>query len=57
MPKASDINKELQKRIDLYISKTLKDIKVEAADEFDANFNRQAFFKEKLAIDEKKLCY
>lgn len=57
MPKASDINKELQKRIDLYISKTLKNIKVEAADEFDANFNRQAFFKEKLAIDEKKLCY
>lgn len=49
MPKASDINKELQKRIDLYISKTLKDIKVEAADEFDANFNRQAFFNEKWA--------
>ena len=49
MPKASDINKELQKRIDRYISKTLKDIKVEAADEFDQNFNRQAFFNEKWA--------
>ena len=57
MPTPTDINKELQKRIDRYISKTLKDIKVEAADEFDANFNRQAFFNEKLAIDEKKLCY
>lgn len=49
MPKASDINKELQKRIDRYISKTLNDIKVEAADEFDANFNRQAFFNQKWA--------
>lgn len=49
MPKASDINKELQKRIDQYISKTLNDIKVEAADEFDQNFNRQAFFNEKWA--------
>ncbi|MBM6890273.1 hypothetical protein H6A30_08320 [Bacteroides caecigallinarum] len=57
MPTPTDINKELQKRIDQYISKTLNDIKVEAADEFDANFNRQAFFNEKLAIDEKKLCY
>lgn len=49
MPKASDINKELRKLLDQYISKTLKDIKVEAADEFDANFNRQAFFNEKWA--------
>lgn len=49
MPTPTDINKELQKRIDQYISKTLKDIKVEAADEFDANFNRQAFFNEKWA--------
>ena len=49
MPKATDINKELQKRIDRYISKTLNDIKVEAADEFDANFNRQAFFNQKWA--------
>lgn len=49
MPTPTDINKELQKRIDRYISKTLKDIKVEAADEFDQNFNRQAFFNEKWA--------
>ncbi|MBU3808673.1 MAG: phage virion morphogenesis protein [Candidatus Phocaeicola faecipullorum] len=49
MPTPTDINKELQKRIDRYISKTLKDIKVEAADEFDANFNRQAFFNQKWA--------
>ena len=50
MPTPTDINKELQKRIDRYIRKTLKNIKVEAADEFDANFNRQAFFNEKLAM-------
>lgn len=49
MPTPTDINKELQKRIDLYISKTLKDIKVEAADEFDKNFNDQAFFNDKWA--------
>lgn len=49
MPTPSDINKELQKRIDRYISKTLNDIKVEAADEFDQNFNRQAFFNQKWA--------
>lgn len=49
MPKATDINKELQKRIDRYISKTLNDIKVEAADEFDKNFNDQAFFNDKWA--------
>ena len=49
MPTPTDINKELQKRIDLYISKTLNDIKVEAADEFDQNFNRQAFFNQKWA--------
>ena len=49
MPSPTDINKELQKRIDRYISKTLKDIKVEAADEFDKNFNDQAFFNDKWA--------
>ena len=49
MPTPTDINKELQKRIDRYISKTLKDIKVEAADEFDKNFNDQAFFNDKWA--------
>ena len=49
MPTPTDINKELQKRIDQYIRKTLKDIKVEAADEFDKNFNDQAFFNDKWA--------
>lgn len=49
MPTPTDINKELQKRIDRYISKTLNDIKVEAADEFDKNFNDQAFFNDKWA--------
>ena len=47
MPTPTDINKELQKRIDRYIRKTLKNIKVEAADEFDANFNRQALSNHK----------
>lgn len=49
MSSLDETNRLLQKRIDRYISKTLKDIKVEAADEFDANFNRQAFFNEKWA--------
>lgn len=49
MSSLDETNRLLQKRIDRYISKTLKDIKVEAADEFDRNFNRQAFFNEKWA--------
>lgn len=39
--------KELQRRIDRYIRLTLKDIKTEAKEEFDRNFQRQAFFNEK----------
>lgn len=39
--------KELQRRINRYIRLTLKDIKVEAKEEFDRNFQRQAFFNEK----------
>lgn len=45
----SDINKILQRKIALYIKRTLKGIKKEAADEFDKNFNRQAFFNKKWA--------
>lgn len=49
MSSLDETNRLLQKRIDEYIRKTLKDIKVEAADEFDQNFNHQAFFNEKWA--------
>lgn len=39
--------RELQRRINRYIRLTLKDIKTEAKEEFDRNFQRQAFFNEK----------
>ena len=39
--------KELQRRINRYVHLTLKDIKTEAKEEFDRNFQRQAFFNEK----------
>lgn len=45
MPK--NIEKELQRRIDDLIRKSLDDIRVELADEFDRNFEREAFFNEK----------
>ena len=40
--------RELQQRINRYIRLTLKDIKTEAKEEFDRNFQREAFFTEKL---------
>ncbi len=39
--------RELQQRINRYIRLTLKDIKTEAKEEFDRNFQREAFFTEK----------
>lgn len=44
---AKDGMKELERRIQLYIQRTLQDIRVEAADEFDRNFEREAFFNQK----------
>lgn len=41
--------KELQKRLDALIRQTLQDYKVEALDEFDQNFQREAFFTQKWA--------
>lgn len=41
--------KELQKRLDTLIRQTLQDYKVEALDEFDQNFQREAFFAQKWA--------
>lgn len=40
---------ELERRISRFIELTLKDIRVELADEFDRNFEREAFFSEKWA--------
>lgn len=42
-----NIEKELQRRIDEFIRKSLNDIRVELADEFDRNFEREAFFSER----------
>lgn len=39
--------KELQRRINRYVRLTMKDIRVEVKEEFDRNFQRQAFFNEK----------
>lgn len=39
----------LERRISRFIALTLKDIRVELADEFDRNFEREAFFSEKWA--------
>lgn len=44
-----NVIKELERLVKEYISLTLQDIRVEAAEEFDMNFQRQAFFNEKWA--------
>lgn len=43
------VSEELQKRIKLLLRRSLNDIKVEALDEFDKNFEREAFFNQKWA--------
>lgn len=47
--KSNQVNQELQRRANRLIRVTLKDIKVEALDEFDRNFEREAFFNDKWA--------
>lgn len=47
--KSNQVNQELQRRVNRLIRVTLKDIKVEALDEFDRNFEREAFFNDKWA--------
>ena len=47
--KSNQVNRELQRRVNRLIRVTLKDIKVEALDEFDRNFEREAFFNDKWA--------
>lgn len=49
MDESRKITAELKKRINRLVRDTLNDIKVEAADEFDRNFEREAFFNEKWA--------
>lgn len=49
MNESKKITNDLQRRINLLIKETLKDIKVEALDEFDRNFEREAFFNQKWA--------
>ena len=44
---AENLEKELQRRISRFIELSLKDIRVELADEFDRNFEREAFFSDK----------
>lgn len=47
--KSNQVNREFQRRVNRLIQETLKDIKKEALDEFDRNFEREAFFNEKWA--------
>ena len=49
MNESKKITNDLQRRINLLVRETLKDIKVEALDEFDRNFEREAFFNQKWA--------
>lgn len=49
MTQNSNITKELEQKVKRFIKLTLKDISVELGDEFDRNFEREAFFNEKWA--------
>ena len=46
MPQNSDITKELERKVKRFIRLTLKDIRVDLEEEFDRNFEREAFFNE-----------
>lgn len=47
MNESKKITDDLQRRINLLVRETLKDIRTEALEEFDRNFEREAFFNEK----------
>ena len=47
--KSNQVTRELQRRINLLVREMLKDIKKEALEEFDRNFEREAFFNQKWA--------
>ena len=46
MPQNSDTAKELEREVERFISLTLKDIGTKIGEEFDRNFEREAFFNE-----------
>ncbi len=46
MPQNSDTAKELERKVERFISLTLKDIGTKISGEFDRNFEREAFFNE-----------
>ena len=46
MPQNSDTAKELERKVERFISLTLKDIGTKIGEEFDRNFEREAFFNE-----------
>ena len=47
--KVKNIIKDLEKLVKQYIDLTISDIRVEASEMFDKNFQREAFFNEKWA--------
>ena len=47
--KSNQVTRDLQRRVNQLIKETLKDIRTEALDEFDRNFEREAFFNDKWA--------
>lgn len=47
MAQNSNITKELERKVKHFISLTLKDIGTEIGEEFDRNFEREAFFNER----------
>lgn len=49
MAQNSNITKELERKVKHFIRLTLKDISVELGDEFDRNFEREAFFNDRWA--------
>lgn len=49
MDGSKKITADLKKRVNRLVRDTLKDVKVEVADEFDRNFEREAFFNERWA--------
>ena len=49
MAQNSNITPELEQKVKRFIRLTLKDISVELGEEFDRNFEREAFFNEQWA--------
>ena len=59
MSQKSDIARELERKVKRFIRLTLEDIGTEIGEEFDRNFEREAFFNEhwarrKFSDDERR---